>query len=104
VYLPPGWDYLCYYDIASYRSTATIAYFEGVAQEHHHDSPKINFFIRGTKWKDAFLAVAADPDNTFGPWRPSPDNKVQIEWFDDGDDPTCPPCVICGELQLSFHS
>lgn len=90
-----------YYDTTLRGSIGSLGNLERVSRSLYHDdrdSRKVNVFICATKWKEAFFAALADPRNKAGAWIPSPDNKVQIKWFDgDGDDTACPPCVVCGE-------
>lgn len=70
------------------------------------DSPPIHIAVYGAKWKPESLQNLArlDEEENFGQapwgpvsaWRPSPANKVQLEWYDP-EDPACPACVVCGK-------
>lgn len=52
----------------------------------------ITYFVFGApQWRDGWLSYLERHD-----WRPSPTNKIQLEWFDSADDPACPPCKVCG--------
>lgn len=61
---------------------------------------------QGIEWEAMWLdhlsqltdSEVADPTTPWGnvsPWFPSPENKIQLEWYDP-DDATCPACVVCG--------
>lgn len=86
------WDRFYYYDTTPDHSSPLIRWLE-LYSESRPQATRV--LVLGEKCKDAYLAAAADiPSNG---WRPAPENKVKIEWFDDREDPSCPPCEVCGE-------
>lgn len=55
---------------------------------------QVRVHLTHPEWKEvslAGLAVCRDK------WMPAPDNKMQLEWYDEVHPEGCPPCVICGE-------
>jgi hypothetical protein len=101
--LPGGWDRFDFYDTRPDITPIAIRILEDIAAYDGRGPPKMNVYVLGTKWKNAYLFVAADPIFQYGfygrPWSPSPERKVQIKWLEDDKDPTCPPCVVCGEYK-----
>lgn len=85
------WDSCSFYDTRPDLNASEMECVERVSRLS--PNPGLNYIVLGTKWKKAFLTAAADRR-----WSDSPDNKVGIEWFDDADDPKCPPCAVCGEF------
>lgn len=69
------------------------------------DLAPIRIINCGAKWKQYSLdglALVLDDDGSTTPfppvcpWKPSPSNKIQLEWYDP-DDSSCPSCGVCGK-------
>lgn len=108
--LPPTWgpcgSFRMYDGRPSYTSWSSNVMRRLEAKARGLDSSPFHVIVYGANWKQESLENLArvtdwEEDPSQPPWRPvsslrpSPANKVQLEWCDP-ENPACPACVVCG--------